>query len=91
MIRFAWIFYPDVFMKPVKYDRHARRRMKEREVTEKEVEITIGEPDSMDASIKGRKNTYKFIGNRFLRVTFKEESDRILVITVTMRKKPFKG
>ena len=78
-------------MKSIRYDRHAKRRMKEREVTEKEAEITIKEPDYMEPSIKGRQNAYKFTGGRFLRVTFKEEPDNILVVTVTVRKRSFKG
>ncbi len=78
-------------VKPIKYDRHARRRMKEREVAEAEAEITIKEPEYVESNIKGRQNAYKFIGDRFLRVTFKEEDDHILVITVTVRKKPFRG
>ena len=65
--------------------------MKEREVTEEEAEMAINNPDYIEPSIKGRKNAYKFIGNRFLRVTFKGEPENILVITVTIRKKPFKG
>jgi hypothetical protein len=77
-------------MKPIRYDRHARRRMKERGVTEEETEMTINNPEHMESSIKGRKNAYKFIGYRFLRVTFREENDHILVITVTLRKRPFK-
>lgn len=77
-------------MKSVKYDRHAKRRMKERSVKEEEAEITLREPDYIEASIKGRINAFKFINNRFLRVTFKEEPEQILVITVTMRKKSFK-
>lgn len=78
-------------MKSIRYDRHARRRMKEREVAEEEVEAAINEPDYVEASVKDRQNAYKFIGNRFLRVTFKEETSNILVITVTIRKRPFKG
>ncbi len=78
-------------MKPIKHARHARRRMKEREITEEEIALTINSPDYVEPSVKKRKNAYKFIGNRFLRVTYKEESDHILVITVTVRKKPFKG
>jgi hypothetical protein len=77
-------------MKPIRYDRHARRRMKERGVTEEEAEMTINNPEHMESSIKGRKNAYKFIGYRFLRVTFREENDHILVITVTLRKRSFK-
>lgn len=45
----------------------------------------------MEPSVKGRQNAYKFIGDRYLRVTFKEELDHILVITVTVRKRPFRG
>lgn len=78
-------------MKSIRYDRHARRRMKEREITEEEAEITIKEPEFTKPSVKDRTNAFKFTGGRFLRVTFKEEPDHILVITVTMRKKPFRG
>ncbi len=77
-------------MKLVKYDRHAKRRMKERDVAEKETESVIENPDSCEPSVKGRNNAFKFINGRYLRVTFKDEPDHILVITVTIRKKPFK-
>lgn len=78
-------------MKQIRYDRHARRRMKEREVSEEEAEMTIKDPEYIEPSIKGRKNAYRFIKERFLRVTFKEETDHILAITVTVRKRPFRG
>lgn len=77
-------------MESVRYDRHARRRMKERGVIESEADTVIKEPDYVEQSVKGRTNAYKFIGGRFLRVTFKEESGNILVITVTIRKNPFR-
>lgn len=78
-------------MKPIRYDRHARKRMKDREVSEDEIEFVIKNPDSCEPSIKGRMNAFKFVNGRYLRVTFKEEMDRILVITVTIKKKPFIG
>ena len=78
-------------MKPIRFDRHARKRMRDREVTPEEAEMTIREPEYTEPSVKGRTNVFKSIGGRFLRVTLKEESDHILVITVTMRKKPFRG
>jgi hypothetical protein len=48
-------------------------------------------PDSLGKSVKGRMNAFKFMNGRYLRVTFKEELDDILVVTVTIRKKPFGG
>ena len=77
-------------MKPIKYDRHAKRRMKDRHVIDDEVESAIEDADFLEKSIKGRLNAFKFINGRYLRVTCKEEPDHILVITVTIRKKPFK-
>ena len=77
--------------KPVKYDRHAKKRMKEREVSKDETEFAIENPDFCEPSIKGRMNAFKFTNGRYLRVTFKEEVDHILVITVTIRKRPFRG
>ena len=65
--------------------------MNEREVSEDEVEEAAQTPDLSEASIKGRTNSYKFINGRYLRVTLKEGSDHLLVITVTIRKKPFRG
>jgi hypothetical protein len=77
-------------VKLVRYDRHAKRRMKESEITEEEAEMTIKESEYIEPSVKGRKNAYKFINDRFLRVTYKEGKDLILIVTVTVRKKPFK-
>jgi len=65
--------------------------MKDREVGETETELAIEIPDLCEPSIKGRMNAFKFVNGRYLRVAFKEEADHILVITVTIRKKPFKG
>ena len=76
-------------MKPVIYDRHAKRRMKERQVSEDEVAMAIQAPDSAEPDIKGRTNFCKYQNNRYVRVTAKDESGHILVITVTIRIKPF--
>jgi hypothetical protein len=64
--------------------------MKERAIAEDEAESAIENPDVSELSIKDRTNAFKFINGRYLRVTFKEELDYILVITVTMKKKPFR-
>jgi hypothetical protein len=65
--------------------------MKDRAVNQEETELTIANPDSVEKSTKERLNAFKFVKGRYLRVTFKEEQDQILVVTVTVRKKPFGG
>lgn len=79
-----------IAMKPIRFDRHARKRMKDRRVHEDEVRATIEDPDFIEQSVKGRFNAFKYFNKRYLRVTFKKELDHMLVITVTIRKKPFK-
>ena len=77
-------------MKQIVFDRHAKRRMKERGVTEEEAEFALEHPDAVEPSMKGRLNSYKFVNGRYLRITWKEQADSRLVITATIRKKPFK-
>jgi hypothetical protein len=48
----------------VRFDRHARRRMKWRGITEEEVYLTLEKPDKTEQSIKGRINVYKVIRER---------------------------
>jgi len=74
----------------LKYARHAIRRMKERDITKNDVEIVMQNPDYIEPSVKERFNAFGFINGRYLRVTYKKEAYGILVITVTIRKKPFK-
>lgn len=64
--------------------------MKERDVAITEVEDTIRHPDRVTPSEKGRLNTFKFLNGRFVRATYKKMKDQFLVITVVVRKKPFK-
>jgi hypothetical protein len=72
-------------------DRHAKRRMKERKVTDKEIESVLENPDYSEKSIKQRYNAFKWLNGRYLRITYKEELDHTLVITAVIRKKPFRS
>ena len=78
-----------IIMESIIFDRHANKRMKERKVTEKEVEFVLENPDYSEKSIKQRYNAFKLLNGRYLRVTYKRELDHTLVITVVIRKKPF--
>ena len=64
--------------------------MKERGISTEEVEKVIREPETIKPSVKGRINALKVLGGRFVRVTFHDQNDYVLVITVVMSKKPFK-
>ncbi len=44
--------------------------------------LTLSNPDKTEQSIKGRVNVYKTIGTRYIKVTYKEFSDEILIISV---------
>ncbi len=69
----------------IRYDRHARRRMRWRQISETEVEDTVMDPDRLEPSIRGRANAYKRIGDRLIRATFVETENGILIITVVDR------
>lgn len=68
------------------FSRHAKRQMKWREITEEEVKLTLSGYDKIEASVKGRKNAFKKLGTRLIKVTFKEEDNKITVITALERK-----
>jgi len=56
-----------------------------------EVESVIRDQELLLPSVKDRMNAFRWLNGRYLRVTFKEETDAILVITVAVRKRPFVG
>ena len=68
--------------KVLRFGRHARRRMKWRRISEEEVALTLSSPDKTEQSIKGRINVYKTIGMRYIKATYKEISDEVLIISV---------
>jgi len=41
---------------PIRFDRHAKRRMKWRRISEEEVYQALNNPDKMEESIRGRIN-----------------------------------
>jgi len=73
-------------IKPIRYTRHARSRMRQHRINEESVVSTLREPDQLLSSIKGRYNALKKISTKVIRVTFLEEANRILVVTVSPRK-----
>jgi len=60
-------------------------------ISEELVELTLGAPDWEQPSIGDRMNRWKRVGDRFLRVTFKDEGWRTVVITAVFKQQPPKG
>jgi hypothetical protein len=51
------------------------------------VELAIRKPEYLEPSGEGRFNAWVEISRKFLRVTYKEEGNRLLVITAVKKKK----
>jgi hypothetical protein len=74
-------------VKPIKYTRHARNRMRLHGITEAEVELAIRKPEHLEPSIEGRSNAWIETSEKFLRVTYKEKEDRFLIISTVKKRK----
>jgi len=70
----------------IKFSRYARRRMKWRKIEENEVREAIINPEKLEDTIKGRKNAFKKVEGRSLKVTYLPEGrDEITVITTIVK------
>ncbi len=65
----------------VVYTRHAKGRMRWREITKAEVERVLREPDRREWLGTGKFHCFRIIGQRHLRVTVALEGSRYIVIS----------
>jgi hypothetical protein len=68
-------------IKPLRYDRHAIRRMKWRNISREEIEAVMAHPDNVERAQHGRLNAFRRLGNRNLKVTYKELPEEFLIIS----------
>jgi len=61
--------------------------MKWRKITEGEVKSTIADPDMLQDTVKERKNAFKTLGGRLVKVTYCREGDDIVIVTAVIRGK----
>jgi hypothetical protein len=73
-------------MKPIRYARHAKNRMRWHRISEEEVISAIQKPDFLETSVEGRFNAWLKTSDRFLRVTYKEDSEKYFVVTAVKKK-----
>jgi len=56
-------------------------------ITEAEIESSIDNSDFIEPSSEGKLNAWKRVSGKYLRVTFKEEAGKVLIITAVKKKK----
>jgi len=61
--------------------------MKWRNISEKEVKNTILNPEKLEDSTKGRRNAFKHIDKKWIKVTFKKQDDVAIIITAINKNK----
>ena len=64
------------------YSEHAKQNLLERKIPESYVLETLDYPEKIIVSRKGRKIAQKQIGNRLLRVIYKETEKVYIIVTV---------
>ena len=69
----------------IRYDRHARRRMRWRKISEEEVEYIVRDPERIEPTEQGRLNAFGWVGDRYLRVTFRDLDAELLIISAVDR------
>lgn len=74
-------------MKIIYLSRHAKNRMRKFGINPGIVKKVLEKPDFVESSIKGRKNIWRKLQNKYYRVTCLEESNKIIIITVTPKEK----
>ncbi len=69
----------------IKFSRHAKRQMKWRRVSESEVQEAIYKADKLEDTVKGRKNAFKRVEGRLLKVTYLVGIEEFTVITTIVK------
>jgi len=69
----------------IRFSRHARRQMRWRKIGMEEVKNVLSEPDRLEDSIRGRRNAFKTIGGRLLKVTYKDDRDKRVIVTAVVK------
>jgi hypothetical protein len=78
-------------VKPLYFIRHARNKVRRWQIPLDDIEQSIMHPDATRQSVGDRVNYWRRWRDAWLRVTILEESDRTVVITVTLRGKGPEG
>ena len=59
--------------------------MKWRRIPEDEVKKALDNPDKLEDAIRGRKNAFKTVKGRLLKITYRVENNEVVVITTVAK------
>ena len=62
--------------------------MRWHEISEELAQAALDRPDWEEPSLAGRVNRWKQVGDRFLRLTVREEPARVVVISAVFKRRP---
>ena len=65
--------------------------MRWRGITEQDVSSCLGSPEFTEPASGGKKNAWLKVRDKFLRVTFRQEGHRTVVITAVLKRKGPRG
>jgi len=71
----------------IRFTRHARNRMRLYDLTEIDVTEALSQPDRLTPTSHGEQHAWQHIPRGWLRVTYVEEHQTVVVITVTVRRR----
>ena len=74
-------------MKPLRFTRHARNRMRRDRIGAELVQACLDVPEATTATIKGRTYYWRKHNDEYIRVTAIEEEGIFAIISVTLRRK----
>jgi hypothetical protein len=69
----------------IELSRHARRHIRWREITEDEIIEVINNPERVEDAMHGKKNAFRKIGDRLLKVTYKHKDQKLVIITAVIK------
>ncbi len=61
--------------------------MRWHEIPEEVARAALDQPDWEESSLAGRVNRWKQVGERFLRLTVREDPDRVIVISAVFKRR----
>jgi len=54
-------------------------------ITEDDIKLAINNPDRIEDTIRGRKNVFKTLEDRTLKVTYRQDDQDLVVITALVK------